>query len=380
MLHRIFLGALLAPVLLMTGCTWTRDLVKSDKVDYKTEGQVKTETSTLEIPPDLTKPGLNRRYEIPGDGSTKRNVQASDQQVKPAAREAPSGVLPPVAGIRMERGGSQRWLVVTGKPDQYWQAIKEFWQESGFLLSIDSPETGVMETDWAENRSQIRKDFLGRFMGSMLDGVYSTPERDKFRTRLEVNANGETEIYVSHRGMVEIYKNEAREQTTWQQRPADPELEADFLRRMMLRLGSDEKQVAIVAKAGAVPAPEKAVIIKEGGYSVVVLDDTFDRAWRRVGLALDRVGFTVEDRDRSKGMFFVRYADPDASGKKKSEGFLSSMTNWFNTDKSAPAEQYQIKVSDADPKSKVTVLSKTGVPENSQTSQRILSLLQEQLK
>jgi outer membrane protein assembly factor BamC len=283
--------------------------------------------------------------------------------------------------MRVERGGSQRWLVVKGKPDDYWQGIKEFWQEGGFVLSTERPEAGVMETDWAENRAQIRKDFMGRALGGVLDGVFSTPFRDKFRTRLEVNADGETEIYISHRGMVEIYRNEAREQTTWQERPADPEIEAEFLRRLMVRLGeTDAGAQKIVASASGGRAPERATLLKQGDYTAVEVDDGFDRAWRRVGLALDRVGFTVEDRDRSKGLYFVRYADPDSVTQKKNEGWMSKLTSMFNTDKSKPAEQYQIKVSGADPKSKVVVLTKTGAPEESQTSRRILSLLHEQLK
>jgi outer membrane protein assembly factor BamC len=386
---RILLGALILPAFLMGGCSWTRDLIKSDKVDYKTEGQNTRGDggAQLEVPPDLTQPTRNSRYEIGGgvgDGSTKRvesarELQERNRDLRPASIS--NGVLPEVKDMRIERGGSQRWLVIKGKPDQYWQAIKEFWQENGFVLAIDRPESGVMETDWAENRAQIRKDLMGRALGSLLDGVYSTPFRDKFRTRLETTAAGETEVYISHRGMVEIYRNEAREQTTWQERPADPEIEADFLRRLMVRLGDDEARATTVVDRATKGKPEeRSKIVKRGDITEVVVDDGFERAWRRVGLALDRVGFTVEDRDRSKGLYYVRYADPDSITQKKSEGWLSKMTSWFNTDKVKPAEQYQIKVSGAEPSSNVVVLSKTGTPEESQTSRRILSLLHEQLK
>lgn len=384
---RILLGALILPAFLMGGCSWTRDLIKSDKVDYKTEGQnARSEGAQLEVPPDLTQPTRNARYDIGGgvgDGSQRRSETASEVQRNRDLRPVSvnTGVLPEVKDMRIERGGSQRWLVVKGKPDQYWQTIKEFWQANGFVLSVDRPESGVMETDWAENRAQIRKDLVGRALGSLLDGVYSTPFRDKFRTRLETNAAGETEIYISHRGMVEIYRNEAREATTWQERPADPEIEADFLRRLMVSLGDDETRAnGEVKRVATSKADERAKIVKQGDITEVVVDDGFDRAWRRVGLALDRVGFTVEDRDRSKGLYFVRYADPDSVVQKKSEGWLSKMTSWFNTDKVKPAEQYQIKVSGAEPASKVVVLSKAGAPEESQTSRRILSLLHEQLK
>ncbi|MDB5804170.1 MAG: lipoprotein NlpB/DapX family [Betaproteobacteria bacterium] len=384
MLHRLLLGALLAPAFLLAGCSWTRDLMKTDKVDYKSEARATADVPTLEVPPDLTKPRGDGRYAVPGDGLTKRAESASEVQSRPQPQETSTTVMPPVGdkSMRIERGGSQRWLVVGGKPDQYWDTIKQFWQEGGFVITLDRPEIGVMETDWAEKRSKLSTGYVGRIIGSVFDNFSSTPERDKFRTRLEVNALGQTEVYISHRGLVEIYPNEARDQTIWQPRPADPELEAEFLRRLMVRLGSDEAQAKRLTAANAeTKTPQNATLTKEGQYSMLLVNDSFDRAWRRVGLALDRVGFTVEDRDRSKGLFFVRYADPDATAtKKESEGFFGRMGSWFNKDKSVSTEQYQIKVSDADPATRVAVLSKGGSPEESQTSRRILSLLQEDLK
>jgi outer membrane protein assembly factor BamC len=385
MLHRMFLGALLAPAVLLGGCSWTRDLMKTDKVDYKSEAKATANVPTLEVPPNLTVVRPNDRYAIPGDDTRKRVELATDQQGKPQLQETNVSVLPPVGdkNMHIERGGTQRWLVVGGKPDQYWDTIKQFWQEGGFVITVERPEIGVMETDWAEKRSKVSTGYIGRIVGSVFDNFTSTPERDKFRTRLEVNALGETEVYISHRGLVEIYPNEARDQTVWQPRPADPELEAEFLRRLMVRLGSDEAQAKrLTAVNGENKAPLNATLTKEGQYSMLLVNDSFDRAWRRVGLALDRVGFTVEDRDRSKGLFFVRYADPDATAtKKESDGFFSKMTNWFSKDKaSVSTEQYQIKVSSADPATRVAVLSKAGAPEESQTSRRILSLLQEDLK
>ena len=361
----------------LAGCSWTSDLLKSDKVDYRSSGQAVTAPS-LEIPPDLTSPTRDNRYDIPGD-TKPRSATASQVQALPGNVPAASGVLPVVKDGRIERAGSQRWMVVSAKPDQLWQTVKEFWQENGFIIEIERPESGVMETDWAENRAKIGQDIIRRTLGRVLDGLYSTPERDKFRTRLETNAAGETEIYISHRGMIEIYKTEGRDQTVWQPRPADPELEIDFLRRLLVRLGTDEGKARQVLAVGA-PAAERAKIIKTGTDSLVELDDSFDRAWRRVGLALDRVGFTVEDRDRAKGLYFVRYADPDAGQKKPDGGIMSRVTNIFRSETPKTAEQYQVQVRNASSVTQIAVLSKTGATENSVTTQRILGLLHEQLK
>jgi outer membrane protein assembly factor BamC len=367
-----------AAIVLLGGCGWTGNLLKGDKVDYKSQSQV--EVPTLEVPPDLTSPTRDSRFTVPGEENRRAAVTASELAQRGAsARPASNRVLPEVPNARIERAGTQRWLVVKASPDQLWPNIKEFWQELGFIIDTERPESGVMETDWAENRAKIGQDVIRSTIGRVLDGLYSTPERDKFRTRLEKNTAGETEVYISHRGMIEIYKTEGRDQTIWQPRPADPELEADFLRRLMVRLGTDEPRAKQSIEAGARPV-ERARIVKAGGASVVELEETFDRAWRRVGLALDRVGFTVEDRDRARGLYFVRYADTDVTKRKDDGGFLSRVTNWFGQDKTVAAEQYQVKVSDGSAITRVAILSKAGAPEDSQTSQRILGLLHDQLK
>jgi outer membrane protein assembly factor BamC len=369
--------ALLAAAML-AGCSWTSTLFKGDTIDYKSQGQAQA-APTLEVPPDLTAPTRDDRYAIPGDGAARRVATASGEATRAGTRPVAAGVLPAIKDARIERAGTQRWMVVSAKPEQIWQTVKEFWQENGFVIEIERPESGVMETDWAENRAKIGQDIIRRTVGRFLDALYSTPERDKFRTRLETSTTGDTEIYISHRGMIEIYKTEGRDETVWQPRPADPELEADFLRRLMVRLGTDEARAKQVLAIGDRPA-ERAKIIRTGTDSLVELDDSFDRAWRRVGLALDRVGFTVEDRDRSKGLYFVRYADPDAGQKKPDTGIMSRVTNIFRSEPVKTAEQYQVQVRDARTATQVAVLSKTGATENSVTTQRILGLLHEQLK
>lgn len=215
----------------VAGCGWTGNLLQGDKVEYKSKGQAAA--PSLEIPPDLTSPTRDGRFELPND-TRLRTARASDVS-RASGQPVSTAILPSVSNARIERAGTQRWMVVSAKPDQLWQNVKEFWQETGFVIEIERPESGVMETDWAENRAKIGQDIIRSTIGRFLDALYSTPERDKFRTRLEVNAAGETEIFISHRGMIEVYKTEGRDQTVWQPRPADPELEADFLRRLIDR-------------------------------------------------------------------------------------------------------------------------------------------------
>jgi outer membrane protein assembly factor BamC len=244
------------------------------------------------------------------------------------------------------------------------------------------PEAGVMETDWAENRAKVPQDILRNLLGKVLDSLYSTAERDKFRTRLEPGAEpGTTDIFISHRGLYETFVTEGKDQTRWQPRPADPELEAEMLRRLMVRFGTDEKRAAAALASAQTKPLEKARLSRgNDGAGSLELQESFDRAWRRVGLALDRVGFTVEDRDRTKGLYFVRYVDPEADNQKKSDGILSKLAFWKDEGPINPQTQYRVQVQAEGNVSTVRLVTGEGGTEQSETARKILTLLYDQLR
>jgi outer membrane protein assembly factor BamC len=366
-------------LVLLAGCSTIG--LEPKKIDYKSSSGVKV--PTLEIPPDLTSPTRDDRFAVPdtaGKGTATFSAYAGERSPQALAQQK-SDVLPQVDIARIERSGNQRWLVVAGSPDKLWGQVKDFWQETGFLIKLELPEAGVMETDWAENRAKIQDDVLRSLLGKVIDSLYSTAERDKFRTRFEPGTQpGTTDIFISHRGMYEIFVTEGKDQTKWQPREPDPELEAEMLRRLMVRLGSDQKRADTEIAAARVKQVDRAKLTRgNDGAGTLEVQEAFDRAWRRVGLALDRVGFTVEDRDRSKGLYFVRYVDPETDGQKKDDGFLSKLAFWKG---SAPVSQsrYRIFVKDNGALTTVQVLSFEGGVDQSETSKKILSLLYEQLK
>ena len=372
MLHmRWRVAVALSLAVLMAGCNL---LPEAKKIDYKSAGKL----PPLEIPPDLTAPGTDERYIVPdisSTGSATFSAYSKDRNKQPGTAGGTS-VLPIAdeSGARMERAGTQRWLVVKGEPEEIWPIVKEFWHELGFLIKVETPEAGVMETDWAENRAKIPQDFIRSALSKVLDTLYSTAERDKFRTRLERGEGDTTEIYISHRGMDEVL--EANMRTIWQPRPADPDLEAEMLARLMMRFGVEEERARkTLASPGYVQ--ERARLNREKG-GVLTVNEPFDRSWRRVGLALDRIGFTVQDRDRSQGIYFVRYIHPDADSGGGG-GILSKLLFWRDDAADKP-DQYRIQLSEAGAGTEVKVLNHDGAPEKSNTSGRILNLLYEQLK
>lgn len=366
---------------LLAGCGGNI-LPESKKIEYKSAGKL----PPLEIPPDLTQQTRDERYAVPDVSASKGSATYSaysSERAGQARTTTAQDLLPQVDKMRIERSGTQRWLVVSGTPDKLWPGVKEFWQELGFLVNVEMPEAGIIETDWAENRAKLPQDVIRGALGKVFDSLYSTAERDKFRTRLEKGAEpGTVEIYISHRGMYEIYTNEGRSETKWQPRPADPELEAEMLRRLMVRLGADESRAKTLIAADQ--RQDRAKLSRAtDGAGALLLEEAFDRAWRRVGLALDRVGFTVEDRDRAQGLYFVRYVDPDSDAKKKDadKGFLSKLMFWKGSGGDTPDKaQYRIHLKASGEATSVQVLTREGGVDRSDTSRRILGLLHEQLK
>ena len=379
---------IVALVALAAGCSLLPD---SKKIDYGTAAKA----PPLDIPPDLTRPSNTTQYSAPNVATTGTaifsQVNAKNQVAK--NQKTDESILPEGSrGVaRIERQGNHRWLVVSVPEDKAWNVTKAFWQENGFVIKKEDAQTGVMETDWAENRANIPTDSIRGFLGRALGTLYSTPERDMYRTRLEKGSKpGMTEIFISHRGMVEVYINEGKDQTRWQPRDADPTLEAEMLRRLMFKFDgvSTEEAKQLAAKQSDVPkSQDKArMTTAPDGGAMLVLDDSFDRSWRRIGLALDRVGFTVEDRERASGLYYVRYVDSDEKGvQEKKEGFWSKLAFWSSKDDKVPTKvQYRISVREQQPGGPTGIVilapGDTGAADVSPVARQILELLLQQLR
>ncbi|ABP34066.1 outer membrane protein assembly factor BamC [Polynucleobacter asymbioticus] len=364
--------ALFLAVLALTSC---KSVTNSDTVDYKSAGAVRG--PNLSYPPDLITAQADRRYVVQDGTATmseynaalKKNVQMR------------SNVMTGIPGMRIARDGDRRWLVVDKPAPELYPQVKDFWQENGFLLTVDSPSTGIMETDWAENRAKIQQDWLRSTLNSVLDSIADTGERDKYKTRLEVAKPNETEIYITQKGAMEKCVSDTTGNclyTIWTPRPSDPELEAVFLQRLMERLGMTQEQAKAMVAAPVGPKTPKAKFVQQAnnqGY--IELSTSFDRSWRDVGLALDRSNFTVEDRNRSTGVYYVRYVNAKDVGESK--GFFSNL--FSSSDNAAlKAKKYQVLVkSTGENSANVYVQDADGKPENTPAGIQLLTLLSDQL-
>jgi len=367
---------------LLSGCSMLG--IQRDAVaDYR--GQA-ARTAPLEVPPDLSQLARDNRFQPQG------SVVSASQQSQQSQQQRVGGVaLQPVltqslGDLRVERAGTQRWLVVPTPPEQLWPELRSFWEQNGFTLTTDNAVAGVMETNWSENRAKLPGDVVRNALATALGRVFDTGERDQYRTRVERSATGGSEVHIAHRGVEEVDANKERDSTLWRPRPSDPSLEAEFLARLMVRLGGSVAppaqataalQTARGTIAAAPEAPSRARLVADQPAATLELDDDFNRAWRRVGMALDRGGFSIEDRDRAGGLYYIRYIDPAKSGQDEPNFFQ----RLFSRD-SGPAGpvRYRVALKTDAGKTRLSVQTSTGEPEKGEDAQRIATQLLTELR
>ena len=360
----------LVAALAVLGLVACSTIEEKRRIDYKSTRTL----PPLEVPQDLTAPPALPTAPTAASAPAGASLSAysaeaaRSREAKPAKAAA---VLPEYADMHLVRSGNQNWLVVKAAPEELWPKIREFLLGTGLLIAKENPQTGVIETDWAENRANVGGAFQ-RAMAKYLGSVYSTGVRDRYHLRMaRGDTAGTVEILIAHQGMEEqVYTEGTNTRFVWTTRPSDPELEVEMLRLLMVHLGAKPEE-AQTRVAEIQTVPQRASLTRdEAGHNLLNLQESLDRAWRRVGLSLDRLGFTVEDRDRSKGIYYVRYIDPEKQSK----------SSWFGGGKKKDPDRYQIALTGAAAGTQIAVLSPEGAPESSKAGERILNLLYQQLK
>ena len=358
----------------LNGCAWL-GINKADNTPAK-------QRAALEVPPDLARPAGDDLAAVPAEAATTFSAHAAKTATENAASPAPTGVTgTPVATnkpARLERDGSLRWLVVDGEPERAWVKAREYFLLNNLKLSVEDPKTGILESDWIERPANIGSGFFG----SLLSKIHSTGLRDKIRVRTERGrVAGTSEIYVAHQGLEEVVVSGGGTQviqTAWQPRATDPEMEAEILAKLLVHFGLDESQ----AKTQVASVANERVPVVKG--ELILAQDDLDAAWRRVGLALDRAGVITEDRDRSAGIYYVRYKDATQAGKRRGafSWLLGDSDKGAGPDAKAelPNDRFQVRLKSLAIGTKVAVFDVKGEPDTSGSGQQLLSVLQQQLR
>ncbi|MEM5389258.1 outer membrane protein assembly factor BamC [Paraburkholderia phymatum] len=379
------------------------------KIDYKSDS--KSKEVSLAVPPNMMEETADQRSLPPQSGQTSLSTL---QQVQ---TEAPSttAVAPVVSGMHIQRDGTESWLVLDNKtPDQAWPQIRRFWQEQGFLLVVDQRDKGVMETDWNETHPSINDGLIRSTLSKAMGNSYVTAERNKYRTRLEAAPNGGTYVFVSQKGLREALSGANNDTSKWEPKPNDPALETEYLKRLMASLAQTDSGARVAGSSAAPATPPAGTQLApnaatngaksaaaataaqnvslsaqtpvrdassgdtsaQASSTELTLGEPYDRAWLRVGLALDRSNFTVDDRDRTRGLYFVRYVDPkDLSSEE--QGFWSQV---FHGRKEKVAKQYRVNVREVTPnQTRIAVVDDKGNIDASSQAKQIMSLMVDQL-
>lgn len=376
-------GATLALAASLAGCGMLSSVLPDDKIDY---GTASRKVQPLDVPPDLTQLARDNRY-APQAGTVSASALGS---AKPAAATGaaatPTVAINQVGDTHLARMGQQQWLVSPRSPEEVWPLVRQFFLDRNFKFQKEDAASGVLETDWIENRANLPKDLIRSTIGQVLDAFYDSGLRDRFTIRVLRGADGKgSEIYVAHHGLEEVYINRDGN-TTWTNRPADPALETELLTRLMQALSPTTVAAAPAgaasdAAASAPPVVQvagKARVLNGQAGATLEVDDGLERTWRRVGLALDRTGFTVEERDRALATYAVRYVDPKVAAQD-SPNFISKLFGAKD-----PAElalgRYRIVLKAAGNGTQITVQKPNGDPDNSESAQRIAQQLVDELK
>jgi len=375
----LFVLVLAAVLLSACGSTKVSDYLPDQRLEYKKQREA---GENLELPPDLIAGTFDDAMDVPDLSGSATYSEYVGERARRRQVAGSGDVLPEVKDIVLRREGDSRWLEIKTNPQQVWPRVVSFWREQGILLVEQDPVAGVMKTDWLENRAEIRRDFVTNVLRRVADGLYATSTRDQYRVRIESGmAKGTTDLFLTHRGMEErLVRDTAGEaaNTIWEPAGSDADKEAAMLRRLMVYLGVTEQRATTqLAQAAGRAAPKAQLVEGPAGQASLLIAEPYPEAWRLVGVALDRVGFAVEDRDRTAGVYYVRYDDPSKGEPKK--GWTSRLAFW-RSDEVDRVSQYRVQLTQEGGQTRVLVRDEAGRQDASPTARRILTLLTEQIR
>ena len=345
---RTLRAAALCPALLVLGgCSALGINFTDDKVQYEASNT----RANLEVPPDLAPVANENRFEVPSrPGVVSANTEMARAQVAGEATQERGSIVQRTVVAKLMRDGNERWLRVNADAEPLWTVVTDFWPSVGLTIRRQDAKTGYLETEWAENKAKLPQDIIRGTIGKVLDFAYSTGERDQYRCRIERNDDGTSDIFLTHRSMVEVVTGSQSDSTVWQPGPSDPTMEAEMLQRLAIRIDEEfNPDAQPIKKADA-----------------AVVEDITKRESRS-----DVVKAAV-------GNFIVRYLDPAYEAKVKSErGFFKRV---FGSDEAIEAPEYRIHLGDEGSVTRIQVLGADGGADTTGSAGSILTLLAEQLR
>ncbi|MCW8825969.1 MAG: outer membrane protein assembly factor BamC [Gammaproteobacteria bacterium] len=308
------LAGIALSITLLSGCSFLG--LGKDKEKIQLE-----EIVSLEIPPNLSTPMDSGLLAIP-----EPDISNSSQVVEKRILQRPEHV-------EIIRDGTSYWIKVVSDRDNLWDSLLQFWKETQIKLRVKNRAHGIIETSW--------------FSGD--DQRFASDTKNKFRLRIE-EAEGDLqtlELYITHYGVVGT--DIGAEKLQWTNRERDRDIEVEFVHQLADYLDRAQAKVSTADK-------------RSSDYSIsdekLVITEDFKRAWRKVGIALDKGNIIVNDRDRNKGIYFVTEVDflEDLGGER---GLLD---RYVFGDKVKQGKPFEVHIKSRDEQSVISVIGETMTP------------------
>jgi len=318
---RIYLLLLIS--LFLSGCfsDKQKQTIKENRIelgDIKINYYSDKSVTSLEVPPDLTQPSYENSFrlsELVTDVES-NTINLTNKEIE--KKEEKVFVTP--ADIKVKKSGNRRWLIVNKKPQVVWDLSRQFLKENGFVIKKSNKKTGIMETDFLENKPKIPSKSLGviRSFLEEIDNVsYTLPIVDSYKVRIEpLDSGNKSEVHLSIFSMAEVISGTGKDETTfWQASEKNYALETEMLYSLMLYLGGDSAN-----------ARERIVNAQEEGKITVSLDDGLNGyaklqfrlnmidAWDNISWALSDLNVILEDKDIKEKTFYIRVARTSDKG------------------------------------------------------------------
>jgi len=267
--------------------------------------------TSLEIPPDLTKPDFENSFRLSEFVDTKENyVNLTNKEL------LNEKVLALTSKVEVKKSGTRRWLIVDKPSDIIWSMTQEFLKSEGFAIKEINKKTGIIETDYLENRPDLPDRSVG-LIRSMIQKAtgqsYSLPVLDMYRVRVEPINENTTEVHFSISSMQEVVQYDPQsiagkeEKTLWQTKERDPMIEVEMLYRFMVFLGADQVKEKIINATN-----EKSVSARLdknlNGYSKLIFEHNILDTWDFLSWGLDGAKINIEDKDLKERSIYINVA------------------------------------------------------------------------
>ena len=134
-----------------------------------------------------------------------------------------------------------------------------------------------------------------------------------------------------------------------------------------------------------------------GSSTHLEIDETFPRVWRIVGKALSRLELEVTDRNRSIGIYYFLYDDPEAvedeeakeveeveeveddGDDEDSGGLFDDLAEIFSDETKPKEVEFRAKLEEKDNTIRLILLDQFGQPQSEGTGLRLLKMIREKI-